>query len=142
MTRSAVVLAALLAAGSAAAAGATQHPGSVWTGVYTDAQAADGEKVYRATCESCHGADLAGIEQAPPLAGGPFGQRWDGATLKKLYDQVVEMPDDAPKSLTSRQYGDVLAFILRANGIPSGADRLDPDHTPLADIVFTPVKPK
>ena len=49
-----------------------QQSRSSWSGVYTTAQAAAGEKIYSDKCASCHGADLAGIERAPALAGGTF----------------------------------------------------------------------
>ena len=55
---------------------------SVWTGVYTTAQATRGTDLYNRVCSECHGDDLEGREKSPALAGGSFAQRWDGATLK------------------------------------------------------------
>ena len=41
---------------------------SVWSGVYTDAQADQGAAVYKTHCVSCHGDTMAGGEQVPALA--------------------------------------------------------------------------
>ncbi len=60
---------------------------SVWSGVYTAPQATSGEAIDFAACAKCHGDDLGGLD-ALALAGGTFGQRWDGATLKKLFERL------------------------------------------------------
>src|SRR6476660_4300042 len=69
---------------------------SVWTRVYTTAQATHGTDLYNRVCSECHGDDLEGREKAPALAGGSFAQRWDGAALKKLFERMQEMPPDNP----------------------------------------------
>ena len=73
---------------------------SSWSGVYTTAQAAAGEKIYGDKCASCHGADLAGIERAPALAGGTFLDSWHGRDLRRLLERIETMPPTAPKSLS------------------------------------------
>jgi mono/diheme cytochrome c family protein len=118
-----------------------RQPKSVWSGVYTVAQAKAGEAVYAASCAECHGEELAGIEQAPALVGTAFAQTWNGATLRKLFDQVESMPPDDPKTLTPQQYVDVLAYVLSASGLPAGTSPLAVDRTALAGIVFTSVPP-
>jgi S-disulfanyl-L-cysteine oxidoreductase SoxD len=126
-----------------AAAAIAQSARSVWTGVYTTEQAARGEQLYARTCAECHGDDLEGRERAPALAGLTFGQRWDGATLKKLFERLEEMPPAKPEArLTSPQYADVLAFLLNANDIPAGTTPLQPDKKTLADITYTTQAPK
>lgn len=97
------VLVCLIVAGGAwagVATAAVSRSKSVWAGVHTQAQAKAGEAVYAASCAECHGEDLAGIEQAPALVGTAFAQTWNGATLRKLFDQVESMPPDDPKTLT------------------------------------------
>ena len=124
----------LLAVGGALAALA-QDKKSVWAGVYDAKQAARGAELYTRACAACHGQDLEGIEQAPPLAGGTFAQRWDGSALKKLFERMEEMPPDDPnKRLSDQQYIDVLAFLLSANKIPAGTAALDGNG--LAQITF------
>jgi len=135
----------IAAAGVALAAGAAlaQDKKTVWAGVYTTQQAERGAKLYRDTCGSCHGDDLEGMEQAPPLAGGTFAQRWDGIALKKLFERIQEMPPDAPaKRLADQQCVDVLAFLLSAHKIPAGAVALAADKNALAQITFLATKPK
>jgi polar amino acid transport system substrate-binding protein len=129
----------LLAVGGALA----QDQKSVWAGVYDPKQAARGAELYTRACASCHGQDLEGIEQAPPLAGGTFAQRWDGSSLKKLFDRMEDMPPDDPnKRLSDQQNADVLAFLLSANKIPAGAAALAADRNGLAQITFLATKPK
>jgi mono/diheme cytochrome c family protein len=111
---------------------------SVWSGVYTSAQATRGGDLYTNTCAECHGDDLEGIERAPALAGGTFAQRWDGASLKKLFERMEEMPPDDPAArLTAQKYIDILAFLLSANKVPAGSASLIADKDALAAITFT-----
>ena len=123
----------LLAVGGALA----QDKKSVWAGVYDAKQAERGAELYTRACAACHGQDLEGIEQAPPLAGGTFAQRWDGSALKKLFERMEEMPPDDPnKRLSDQQNVDVLAFLLSANKIPAGTAALAADKNGLAQITF------
>jgi mono/diheme cytochrome c family protein len=116
---------------------------SVWAGVYDARQAGRGAELYTRACAACHGQDLEGIEQAPPLAGGTFAQRWDGSTLKKLVERIEDMPPDDPnKRLSDQQNLDVLAFLLSANRIPAGTTPLGADRNGLAQITFLATKPK
>lgn len=136
-----LTLAALAGLLSTAALG--QSTKSVWTGVYTAPQAATGEGLYIAACAKCHGDDLEGRERAPALAGGTFGQRWDGATLKKLFERLEQMPPDDPAArLTSQKYVDILAFLLSANDVPAGTAKLEADQDVLADIIYASQRPK
>ena len=128
-----------MAAGTAAA----QTSKSVWSGVYSQVQAATGEALYLNACVDCHGPDLEGRERAPALAGVAFAQKWDGATLKKLFEQMEEMPPDDPAArLTAKQYADILAFLLSANNIPAGSESLRPDKDALAGVRYTSQRPK
>jgi quinoprotein glucose dehydrogenase len=113
-----------------------QQSRSSWSGVYTTAQAAAGEKIYADKCASCHGADLAGIERAPALAGGTFLESWHGRDLRRLLDRIDTMPPAAPKSLSPAESVAVLAFLLRTADMPAGAAALTADRTQLAAITF------
>src|SRR4029079_519036 len=115
-----------------------QPTGSVWTGIYTTEQATRGTDLYNRVCTECHGDDLEGREKSPALAGGPFAQRWDGATLKKLFERMQEMPPGDPSArLQPNQYADVLAFLLSANDVPAGPQPLVSDKDVLATIKYT-----
>ena len=111
---------------------------SVWTGVYTSQQATRGTDLYNRVCSECHGDDLEGREKAPALAGESFAQRWDDATLKKLFERMQEMPPGDPgKHLQPKEYVDILAFLLSANEVPAGSQPLVPDKDVLAAIKYT-----
>ena len=110
---------------------------SVWAGVYTTEQSTRGADLYTRVCSECHGDDLDGREKSPALAGGSFTQRWEGATLKKLFERMQEMPPaDPAKRLKPDEYADVLAFVLSANDVPAGSQRLVSDKDVLAAIVY------
>jgi mono/diheme cytochrome c family protein len=120
-----------------------QSTKSVWSGVYSSEQVTRGGDLYRIKCAECHGDDLEGRERAPALAGGAFGQRWDGATLKKLFERMEEMPPDDPAArLAPKQYADLLAFLLSANNIPAGTTALVADKDALAAIKYNSQRPK
>lgn len=94
---------------------------STWDGVYADAQATQGAARYKATCAVCHGPVLEGNGEAPPLVG-RFMPDWQGTHLNDLYDKIHDtMPLFAPGTLKAEDTTDILAFILQANGFPSGA---------------------
>src|SRR5688572_27420332 len=93
---------------------AAQQSRSSWSGIYTAQQAAAGERIYVEKCASCHGADLAGVERAPALAGGAFASAWHGQDLRRLLDRIDAMPPNAPGSLSAGDSVAVLAFLLRA----------------------------
>ena len=82
---------------------------SVRAEVYTKEQAARGEKLYTGLCSECHGDDLAGREQARPLAGPEFGSAGDGQPISALFVRIRQMPPDKPNSLSRPQMVDILS---------------------------------
>ena len=94
----AVVLALLVAAAGAAALGAigNDSSGTVSTPKPRRRRA---RRVYFTHCVTCHGDDFAGREQAPALAGLGFMEKWNRATVRKLFEKVEQMPPTQPKSL-------------------------------------------
>ena len=94
------------------------------TAVYTAAQATAGRALYQAQCASCHGENLAGRNEAPPLAGGSFMNTWRTRTTRDLVELMsATMPPNAP-SLTADQYLAIASFILQSNGAAAGAQPL------------------
>ena len=96
-SRGPVVIAALaglagLAAWAAGVGVFAQSPAkqSVWDGVYTEAQAARGERQYGRSCEQCHGPDMSGdqVEEIPSLVLDSFMTDWNGKSVKELFDTV------------------------------------------------------
>jgi mono/diheme cytochrome c family protein len=114
-------------------------PGSVWDSVFTLAQAGRGETTYRSTCASCHGDSLAGINDAPPLAGPAFHKTWDGNALSSLFNRMSnDMPSDNPGTLTNPQVGELVAFVLKYNGYPAGKVELPAAAESLMQIKILP----
>jgi alcohol dehydrogenase (cytochrome c) len=116
MTHSVLSLAAALVCGVALIGGQQTQ-----TAVFTAEQAAAGRTVYQGSCASCHMPDLAGRNEAPPLAGGSFMNTWRTRTTKDLLEYMqATMPPNAA-SLSADQYVAVTGFILQVNGAPAGA---------------------
>jgi mono/diheme cytochrome c family protein len=137
-----VILPIVAAIGLAGAALAQDAGKSVWQGIYTGAQADRGASVYAQRCGACHGAALNGTGEAPPLIGGEFVSHWDTMTVGDLYDRIrTTMPQNDPMSMTREEYADVLAFVLKSNGFPAGAQELDKRSEVLATIGITAEKP-
>lgn len=119
-----------------------QAPQTTWSGIYTEAQAAAGEKQYAASCASCHGTDLAGGEMAPSLVGGEFSGSWNDLSVRELFDRIYSsMPLNAPKSLSRQQDAEILAFVLKRNGFPTGQTNLSSQAADLDGIKFQALKP-
>lgn len=131
---------ATLAAGTRAADPPQDR--TVWDGVYTDAQAKRGAEIYNKRCESCHGGDLAGSEQAPSLTGAEFSLNWDDLAVGALSDRIrISMPQDEPGALTRAQSADVVAYLLSKGGFPTGSAELPPDAPALSGIKFLMKRP-
>ena len=112
---------------------------SIWDGVYTDAQAKRGHVPYMQSCSMCHGADLSGSFEMPPLVG-RFMPYWSGSTLDVLFDYVsTAMPMHNPGALSAGANTDIVAFILKSNDIPSGSKELSTGN--LKAVNFDPAKP-
>jgi mono/diheme cytochrome c family protein len=128
----------LAVAGLAALASGVQAGTS--SGVYTDIQAERGAVQYQQHCARCHGADLAGTFETPPLIG-RFIPYWQGASLDVLADYLnTAMPLDRPGSLGRAANADILAFILKTNGFPAGAKELSADGDAQKAIQFDGLK--
>lgn len=110
---------------------------TVWSGVYTEAQATRGAAAYAAHCQSCHGAQLSGLGEARPLSGPAFLTTWNGLSLGDLFERVRStMPFNAPGTLPRETYADILAYVLKFNGFPAGQSDLPGRAESLADIRF------
>lgn len=94
---------------------------SVWDGVYTSEQATRGQALYTQECSRCHGDDLNGGDEVPPLVGAGFLSNWNGLTVGDLFERIrVSMPADQPGKLSRERIADIVADLLSLNQFPAG----------------------
>jgi cytochrome c len=123
-----------------AGGGAAQARSSIWDGVYTDAQADRGHTLYMQNCSRCHGVNLWGTYEIPPLVG-RFMPYYAGSTLDVLFDYIATaMPLDHPGTLSTGANADIVAYILKSNAVPPGSKELSVDG--LKAINFDSAKPR
>jgi mono/diheme cytochrome c family protein len=105
-------------------------------GLYSAAQAKRGGELFeKQQCGVCHGADLAGADQAPALAGAEFVAKYADESILVLFDKVQKtMPATKPGSLTPAQTADILAYMLSANKYAAGDTELPGDRDKLKEI--------
>ena len=119
-----------------------QAPQTVWSGVYTEAQAFRGEKVADTLCAGCHGPGLDGGDSGPKLVGEMFVANWSSQSVAELFAWMLEaMPADAPGTLTKEDASAVLAYILQLNKMPAGKQALSSDVEELRRIKIVSDKP-
>lgn len=98
--------------------------------------ARQGQAVFERRCAACHGLKGEGINAQTRLVGGDMqstarpvrtvGSYWPHAST--LFDYVQRaMPADAPKSLSSDEVYQVVAYVLQLNGIISNSLILNKD---------------
>jgi len=109
--------------------GAADSIRSSKSGVFTAAQATRGEETFTGLCQSCHGAE----QHATPA----FQGTWGGKPLSELFMYMVaQMPKDNPGALAPGEYAQVLAYLLKLNGMPAGEVELPSDSLALKLIRF------
>jgi mono/diheme cytochrome c family protein len=114
-----------------------QAPRTVWSGVYTDAQAERARATFDSTCARCHTLTAVGNVQGGPLAGDKF---WTAFTQKSVGDLLSfvtkNMPNGNGGSLSASTYNDLVALILKSNGFPTGTAEVSPEA--VADVQIIP----
>lgn len=127
---------AFLALTVAVAAQSTQSgpAGTVWQGVYTEAQAERGLTEYTAHCARCHRDDLSGYNDI--LKGRRFMEKYRESSLHLLFDKTkTTMPRGAPATLSDTAYVDIVSYLLKANEFPAGAGELRVEDLPKIQVV-------
>ena len=123
--------------GEGAWVGLQETTSTVLDGVFSAAQASRGRQVYTQNCESCHGPELKGGEQAPSLAGSDFIVFWTELPVGSLFERIkLSMPQDTPGRLTDEEYTDVVAYMLDASDYPAGDQELPADKAALDMIMI------
>src|SRR5215475_5819965 len=111
---------------------------SVSDNVYSTAQAARGQEIYKGQCAGCHGNAMEGTS-GPPLVGDSFLSNWSGRPLANLVDKIEKtMPFNQPGSLTRPQSIDIASFILQSGKFPAGQTELN--EAALGQIAFATVR--
>ena len=79
---------------------------------------------------------------APGLTGVAFRFRWRGLKVADIYDSVEStMPPEEPGTLGDQAYIDLVAFLLSANGYPTGDRELAADSELLEGIAVERMPP-
>jgi len=117
----------VLATNAGAQSDASNGQRSTGQGVYSREQWLRGRDVYAGLCAGCH--------QAVTHVGPQFSTSWAGKKLSDLFGFLRErMPKNDPGSLSEQEYVDVMSYMLRLNGMPSGVDELPADSVALTKI--------
>ena len=99
------------------------------SGVFTAAQASQGEENYAMMCTGCH--------TAAAHMGDVFVSNWAGRPVSEFYGFISSaMPKNEPGSLTPEEYASIVAYILKLNGMPAGKEALPSDAAALGRIRF------
>ena len=126
-------LLAIWALAVVARSAAAQDPQSEMTrstlaGVYTAKQATAGQEIFESTC-------LGGCHSLGDHKGMAFDHRWSGHPVSELYNKIYDkMPDDNPGSLSPEMSAQLVAYLLKLNGLPAGKDDLPVDVEVLRKI--------
>jgi mono/diheme cytochrome c family protein len=100
--------------------------------IYSAEQARRGQATYGKHCVNCHSASA--------YTGAAFRRAWGGRPAWELWEQIrTTMPQDGPGKLSPRDYADIVAYLLRLNGLPAGPTDLPADADQLkARIIRVP----
>lgn len=103
--------------------------------VFTEEQAERGRLTYNAQCSNCHRSDQLG--------------NWDylkilrGAPVWFFYDRIAStMPENAANTLSSGQYTDIVSFLLRQAGYPTGSVELPANEDAMRKIILMAPTPR
>ena len=92
---------------------------------FTDPQAERGGTVFARVCLECH-ARL-------DMANNDFRLKWSGQSTFELFKSIVTtMPDNNPGGLPRSDYTDVVAYILKLNGVPAGPIEMADDSASMS----------
>jgi mono/diheme cytochrome c family protein len=134
-TKAALVVTALVLAvgGSVSQMQATD---TVKKGVYTSEQADRGKLVYEKKCLECHGSmDSPTPAMAPLLNDYGFQVAWKDRSVGQFFSRIREtMPQNQPNTLSPEEVAEIIAFVLSANQMPTGAEALPTDVELLRQI--------
>lgn len=95
---------------------------------HSDSQADIGRRWFAASCEACHAVD--------EVVSADFKAKWGGRTAFDLFEQISRtMPEAEPGSLPRRAYVDIVAYLMKRNGVVAVAPLADDDSALTATIL-------
>ena len=117
---------AALLVGCSATTGSSAPAAAAPSGFFTAGQASRGERRFNQLCADCHRT----VE---------ITRSWFSGTVHQTAGDLMNvmsmtMPESNPGGLSSDQYADILAFLLRMNNYPEGDDELSADPAALANV--------
>lgn len=99
-------------------------------GVYSDSQATRGQLWFESACMACH--------PSRDMSSADFQLKWRGRSAFDLYERIRStMPQAAPGSLSRRSYTDIVAYLMRINGLPVGTTALSADSLLLRQSILS-----
>jgi cytochrome c len=140
LTIVAAASAAALRAAAAPRPGAEQAPApiSARDGVFNKEQVERGRTAYNAQCARCHGETLGGGETSPALVDERFFSMWAGKSVGALVEYTrITMPSDGPGKISRRRCIDIAAYVLSANGFPTGDGELPTELDALNQVMIS-----
>lgn len=127
IARAAIAVAAVALA--TAAGLSAQDAKSVRAGVYSAAQADRGLALYNTKCASCHAPNR--------FTDDLFYTSFADKPLWEMFDVISDtMPEDKPGSMKPDEYVDIMAYLLKLNGFPAGANDLPTGKDALSAITM------
>lgn len=106
-----------------------QEMKSVKAGVYSAEQADRGVELYKRKCASCHAPNR--------FTDDLFYTSFAGKPLWEMFDVISDtMPEDDPGGMKAEEYADVIAYLLKLNGFPTGATDLPTSKDALSAILM------
>ncbi len=133
VARSALVAAGVLWVGTVSAQELPETTRTLQDGVYTERQAARGQKTFARYCAGCH-------QPVQFTRNGLLG-RHEGGTLLEAYNAIkATMPQDSPGKLKPKEYAVVFAYMFSLNDLPTGKEALEMEDSILQDILMTGLK--
>jgi len=117
---------------------------TVWSGVYSKAEADRGKEAYRQLCSRCHGTDLKGGLTAPGLVGAKFFDRWHDLRLGDIVAYIqAAMPREHEFYVPADSARAIVGLMLEESGVPPGQDNMSTDTNVQHTILITrPRRPR
>jgi len=111
---------------------------TVWSGVYSKAEAESGKQAYAQLCSRCHGADMKGGLTAPGLIGAKCFDRWHDLRLADVVAYIqAAMPQEHEFYVSTDSARAIVALMLQESRVPPGHEPLPTDVKIQRNILIT-----